>query len=166
MPCSNTTHRGITNLNQRPERSPISRQLLSPETILECANWAQKGPSKRLDRPIFGLIVWRIKVLPWSDPDQTITRKLVRFSCAARPGRAAAQLAHCWRICTRIRRELSRDRAGAIETRPVLADIPPPWLRLLGGEQGPQRQKNRIRQLSRQATAHSALSTSACSRTV
>jgi hypothetical protein len=45
---------------------------------------------------------------------------------------------HHQRFCTFIRRYLFSGIAVAIETRPVLADIPLPGLRLLGGEQGPQ----------------------------
>jgi hypothetical protein len=41
---------------------------------LERGIWPQKGPSKRLEGAVFGLLVQWIKVLPWSDPDQADQR--------------------------------------------------------------------------------------------
>ena len=71
---------------------------------------------------------------PGSPP---LPRKLVRFSCAARQGGAAAQLAHLLHAAHDIGRVILGGNAVVHEARPVLADDPPPWLRLLGGEQGP-----------------------------
>jgi hypothetical protein len=67
-----------------------------------------------------------------------------RYSCAARQGGAPAQLAHCLRYCSVHRAGVRHEKASVIEACPVLGEIPPPWLRLLGGEQGPQDHRNEV----------------------